>query len=267
MNQVNSKEVEKLLALALEIDKNRPSKEDFEDIMRILTDFARETRDLTKEEVENVKKLVDGIISELKDENSQSLLSTKKTVEERLNGAIELFEKSLKEKDKEHVKAINYLYDRVSRIKNGVDGTDGIDGNDGEDGKDGSPDTGKEIVDKINALPIEPEFQIDWKHIKGLENAFSKVERAGGGTSQMGVQFVLSKIIKHATFTISASTTSVALTAKVAGNVCLWVRYNGKMLTYGTDYTVSNAVVTFVPNENFVVEDSTQMDITWISGI
>lgn len=36
--------------------------------------------------------------------------------------------------------------------------------------RDGSPDTGKEIVDKVNELPIEPRFQIDIKHIKGLKD-------------------------------------------------------------------------------------------------
>src|SRR3990167_9266074 len=36
--------------------------------------------------------------------------------------------------------------------------------------RDGSPDTGKEIVDKVNELPIEPRFQIDAKHIKGLKD-------------------------------------------------------------------------------------------------
>ena len=47
----------------------------------------------------------------------------------------------------------------------GLPGTDGVDG---KDGKDGSPDTGKEIVDKINELPIEDELQIGVEHIRGL---------------------------------------------------------------------------------------------------
>ena len=51
--------------------------------------------------------------------------------------------------------------------RNGIDGKDGLDGKHGEDGKDGingkdgSPDTGKEIVDKINALEIKEELQIE----------------------------------------------------------------------------------------------------------
>lgn len=76
--------------------------------------------------------------------------------------------------------------------KNGVDGRDGKDGKNGKDGKDGkqgvkgergltgkagkdgkpgkdgSPDTGKEIVAKVNELEIKPELQIDFPHIKNF---------------------------------------------------------------------------------------------------
>lgn len=49
-------------------------------------------------------------------------------------------------------------------------------------GKDGSPDTGGQIVSKINGLPIEPAFQIDARHIKNLPKASGKsVSLARGG--------------------------------------------------------------------------------------
>lgn len=47
-------------------------------------------------------------------------------------------------------------------------GIDYILPSDGKDGKDGSPDSGAQIVQKVNNLPIEPEFQIDARHIKNL---------------------------------------------------------------------------------------------------
>lgn len=51
----------------------------------------------------------------------------------------------------------------------GEQGETGI-GLPGQDGKDGSPDTGEQIVNKINDLPIdEDRFKIDVSHIKGLE--------------------------------------------------------------------------------------------------
>ena len=39
---------------------------------------------------------------------------------------------------------------------------------DGIDGKDGSPDTGEDIVQKINALALDPDLKIDASHIKNL---------------------------------------------------------------------------------------------------
>lgn len=46
----------------------------------------------------------------------------------------------------------------------------------GEAGKDGSPDTGEQIISKINDLEIDDdEFKIDASHIKGL-----KIEKRGG---------------------------------------------------------------------------------------
>jgi hypothetical protein len=83
---------------------------------------------------------------------------------------------------------------RLAQIKNGKDGVNGKDGKDGESivgprgpmgpvgraifgakgdkgdpGQDGSPDTGQEIVDKINALPTEEDIdKIDAAHIKNL---------------------------------------------------------------------------------------------------
>lgn len=65
--------------------------------------------------------------------------------------------------------------------KDGRNGVDGMPGTNGTNGKDGSPDTGEQIVEKINALPIQPAFQIDAKHIKNLPKATIKTKRGGGG--------------------------------------------------------------------------------------
>lgn len=62
--------------------------------------------------------------------------------------------------------------------KDGKDGKDGesIIGPQGLPGKDGSPDTGKQIVDKINELPLEEEYQIGVEHIKGLLKRLEKMD-------------------------------------------------------------------------------------------
>jgi len=57
--------------------------------------------------------------------------------------------------------------------RNGLDGRDGIDGKDGLNGKDGSPDTGEQIVEKINSQ----ETQIDASKIKNLPKATETIVR------------------------------------------------------------------------------------------
>jgi hypothetical protein len=51
----------------------------------------------------------------------------------------------------------------------GKNGIDGKDGKDGLDGLDGSPDTGIEIVEKINKIPNGSTYRIEAIHISGLE--------------------------------------------------------------------------------------------------
>lgn len=54
-----------------------------------------------------------------------------------------------------------------------------LDIKDGEPGSDGSPDTGHDIVLKINSLPISPSSQIDASHIKNLTNLISSFSGKG----------------------------------------------------------------------------------------
>lgn len=61
----------------------------------------------------------------------------------------------------------------------GLDGTDGEDGLDGKNGKDGSPDTGEQIIEKINALDDKAP-KIDAKHIDNLPHSVERIiERSG----------------------------------------------------------------------------------------
>ena len=50
----------------------------------------------------------------------------------------------------------------IPKVQNGIDGING------SNGKDGSPDTGEDIVTKINELGISLDTQIDASHIKNL---------------------------------------------------------------------------------------------------
>ncbi len=60
------------------------------------------------------------------------------------------------------------------------------DGNNGMDGKDGSPDTGEQIIDKINADDSEKKIKREKvegldDEIKGIKNAISNIPRGGSG--------------------------------------------------------------------------------------
>jgi hypothetical protein len=74
--------------------------------------------------------------------------------------------------------------------KDGADGLDGLNGKDGIDGKDGSPDTGEEIITKIN----DAESLINPEKVKGLAKDIkelkakppqiieTRIEQGGGGS-------------------------------------------------------------------------------------
>ena len=115
-----------------------------------------------------------------------------------------------------------------------------------QDGKDGSPDTGKEIVEKINKTEVKPEFQIDAKHIKNLRVGG---KRGGGGMGSPVPQ----------TFACNGVLTSFTLNFPVSGdgnNRALWAYYNGQWLVPITDYTISGKTfsTTFTPENNTSID-------------
>lgn len=86
-------------------------------------------------------------------------------------------ETNLKTLDEKSTKTLKKIEDKLSTISALVEEVramkwekprDGIDGEPGAPGKDGSPDTGEDIVDKINSLPVNEANQIDASHIKNL---------------------------------------------------------------------------------------------------
>lgn len=66
-----------------------------------------------------------------------------------------------------------------------ITGLSGLDGKDGVDGKDGSPDTGEQIIEKINNIPEDSDFKIDASRIKNLPTKSETIIRnipSGSGT-------------------------------------------------------------------------------------
>lgn len=111
------------------------------------------------------------------------------------------------------------------------------------------PIEGKEIVDKVNELPIQPKFQIDWKHIKGIPQKLydeRKISgRLGRGTGHMGQIATLTSELNGSTkiFTIPANRRVILVVGTSAPFY----------FTPTTDYTVSgidNVTLTFTDNVN-----------------
>jgi len=114
-------------------------------------------------------------------------------------------------------------------------------GKEGPPGKDGSPDTGKEIVDKVNKLPIEEDYMIDAVHIKNMPKF--RVEKKGkkGGGGGGDIVFVED---------LSAQTDGARLTFTVP--------YHRKALVVmGSDFPS-----VLFPNNGFTDDSPTQITLT-----
>lgn len=131
-------------------------------------------------------------------------------------------------------------------------GPQGEQGEKGEDGKDGSPDTGDQIVAKIN----NAKGKISVSAIAGLSKALERIARnakSSGGGGGMGN-------VVHQSTAVSSATTSVSLQHRVAGSSAIWIAYQGQTLALGTHYTVSGKDIDLL----FTPDDSTALDITYI---
>lgn len=126
----------------------------------------------------------------------------------------------------------------------GETGPRGLQGYRGEPGKNGSPDTGKDIVAKINALDLEKGPKIDKEHIKGLKTLEDDVQEAlvnsrraafyGGSTT---LNYDISSLLNGSTKTFDLP----------AGAQVLLVQFSSTpwIARPTVDYTVSSGQITF----------------------
>jgi len=207
--------------------------------------------------------------------------------------------KYLKDALADGLSAINKKVDqRLEQVRDGRDGKDGKDGapgpkgdkgdkgergrtfialrgeqgDPGAPGKDGSPDTGEQIVDKINALSTDnDEDKIDASHIKNLpepkQQNFPTVMAANGplwrlqdvdvGGISVG-QSLKWTGVRWIPYTPASSGSTSVYNEVVAGSATtftlantpdtdtLRLYANGQRLTPTTDYSLTGAVITTV---------------------
>ena len=138
---VTPKDLENFIQGILLFVKNE--KEDFQKSSQEQNTYVESVIQYIETKVKETEKVLNGAVQENSQEMNASIKEVKRILEE--------------------VRAI-----KATKGEDGKDGQDGKDGVDGKDGKDGSPDTGENIVDKINALSLDEENKIDASHIKNL---------------------------------------------------------------------------------------------------
>ena len=120
---------------------------------------------------------------------------------------------------------------------NGKDGVDGKNGLNGEKGLDGSPDTGEQIVSKINDLEIKPDLQIDAEHIKNLPKMIETGAKYYGGSG-------IKEIIAGTNITVDNSNLGYPVISAVNDTTATWGSITG---TLSDQTDLQNALDDLVP--------------------
>jgi len=134
-------------------------------------------------------------------------------------------------------------------------GLTGKTGAKGKDGKDGSPDTGDEIIGKIN----KSKSQIDAERIKDLwetvEELGKRIKTNEVNTLALGgMGTPLSQ-----SFSCNGVLTAFTLSRDIGGEgKALWAHYNGQWLVPTTHFTISGRRII---NTTFTPEDGTTIDV------
>lgn len=129
------------------------------------------------------------------------------------------------------------------------------------------PKLGERIRDGLELIQEEEE-KLKILAVGHLEERLRRLEaqatqsRGGGGMSQIALIQAMGKLFVHQKFSTSSATTTLTLSNKVAGSVCIWLRYQGQMLHYGDQYTVAGSLITFT----FTLDNSTEVDVSYLKG-
>lgn len=123
----------------------------------------------------------DSLDSMFKENDMNAMMSRlRDTMDRMLTGEIARFKDAMAAEMTQHMEAKGK--DMMMRMPKPKDGKDGMPGMAGGKGMDGSPDSGADIVGKINELEVKPELQIDAKHIKNLPQERVGGKHGGGST-------------------------------------------------------------------------------------
>jgi hypothetical protein len=173
----------------------------------------------------------------IKEANKSFILKTEKMFEEQRNG-------------------MNFIHDKVRRIKEGVDGEQGPAGKDADESKIITEVLKKVPKTDVSDFVSKAELKVLEEEIETLK----RMKRLGGvgGTSYLGIQqhFVNSEV---PTGTVNGTNTVFTLEFTPNPTDSLRVFVNGaRMKSGGEDFTVSNRTITFVtapPTTSIILVD------------
>lgn len=160
---MDEKKLQKLESLLKIVDESL-TKEEFILAFEIVVKLVRDLQVTNKEEFELMRTALDSFSAKLKEANITDIQTLRDQVQDSL---ITLSDK---------------VDAKLATIRNGEDGEDGEPGEQGLPGKDGSPDTGEEIIAKIN----KADSLISKEAVEGMKELQKAVEEKTGNTVRVG---------------------------------------------------------------------------------
>lgn len=142
------------------------TRQEFTDAFKAIVDFLKNLQVKNKEEFQNIKTSFADLSAKVEGRADEVISDLKDQIILTLSGQVEAVQKKLAE------------------VKNGKDGEPGKDGDTivGPPGKDGSPDTGDQIIDKINSA----DGLIKQEAVEGLDKLKKDVAEKTGNTTRIG---------------------------------------------------------------------------------
>lgn len=159
---MDDRKLDKLEKLINLVDEDYVKSDEFVEAFGILLGVLKDVSENSEESVASLKDQAESIREVVLSERKLS-----RKLQEQFNNRLDTFKTELHN-------AIYEIKSELPELREALDGRDGTDGRDGKDGKDGSPDTGEEIIGKINGVD-EKGPKIDAKHIKNLPEATQQI--------------------------------------------------------------------------------------------
>jgi len=234
-NNMQQEKLKKLKTL-LEITNAGLTKDEF------LKSFKSVLDHILKLETRLIEKINKTVKEELNRLNSNNN-SLNKATQADLSSLTARLDTTTQEALKEQKIGMEFIYDKVKRIKSGADGLPGLDGRDGIAGKDADE---KEIIKKILEEITIPEVEIE--SIKGLKEKLeylSSPRLGGGGTSAIGIANAAKYFVKTSALTGTIDGTNKAFTVPSTIFAVLALSLNGEFIAQLPNYTISDKTITF----------------------